>query len=316
MLVTRLAPGKATNPHLKELFEFAEKNNIVFTRGNSPALTEGSSLYVSVPDQALRSESALAQHMEQNLKEYFGSPVLFEKLPPQSQKIVRKMKENFQTRFIHESQEFGNSYFKENMIGIRAMHPDNLRVNQVVFHETTHNTTDRKIYDIFNSTPDRHPPKLTTLLAGREMRFRAKTAQSMNMPPAVDGYHKLYRSDEIEATYREMAQAKKDNLSLEKPLKEISAFMDTQEKQIISILEKEDFKISRQSEEPELGGGRRQRRYVTSDHVNFEIEVLVPKGLSFDEERTYIKKVLKDRLKVLDHYRQNIKERLLGFVAP
>jgi hypothetical protein len=128
----------------------------------------------------------------------------------------------------------------------------------VVAHEITHSTTDRKIREAFNpqlmiKTPgaERVPQSLTEALSGREMRFKGKNGKPLKLPHTISGYERFYRSDEVEAHLRELAQAKKDGLDLENTLTEINSFIDTQEVQINALLKKKSEELSIITEEAE-----------------------------------------------------------------
>ena len=306
MPVTRIVSSGVTDQRLRELLEFAKDNNIVVTKGPAP-LSTGKTSFISVSGDALASESALADQLERSLVDYFETPLNFEKLPLQSQRLVQKMKENFGTKFIREQDAHGMSYENRNMIGIKTRHPDNLRVSGVVNHEITHNTTDRKIYEAFNPKPGKLAQPLTESLAGRAMNFRPKPGKRMSLPQAIDGYDRYMCSDEVEANLREMAQARKDGLTVETQLKTMNAFMDSQEMKIRSLLKNHgnDFEISHGDAVDELKAGRRQQRIVTTKEADYFIEVLVPKGLSPAEERAFVKSVLEKRIETFESYRKN-----------
>jgi hypothetical protein len=147
--------------------------------------------FIKVSSEALTNERSLINQLELSMKSFDDFPLEAERLPQASQKSLQKMKENFQTKFINEAEDQGASHIYQNKIGIKLRHPDNLRVNAVMNHEITHNTTDRHVFAAMNSKKS-----ITTDLAGREMRFRAKAGMSMPLPESISGYNKLYRADE------------------------------------------------------------------------------------------------------------------------
>ncbi len=310
--VTRVLPTVMTNPRLTELFDFMRENRIVLTKGPVPAGVGEGTTYITVGTDALASETLLFEHLNAKLITHFdNAPVNFERLPAQSQRLVQRMRENFNTRFIYEGEISGRSYGNRNMIGVNARHPDNLRVNAAVSHEITHNTTDRKIFESFNPVAGRVVQPLTPNLAGRSMNFRAKSGSSMDLPSSLSAYDKFMGSDEIEAMLREMAQAKKDGLSNATSLIHLNQFLDFQEQNIRLLLRnnQQDFKFTPGEIIDELRAGRRQQRIVTIPDANFQIEVLVPTGLSSAQERAFIQRVLQERLTTFQGYRSSIQQR-------
>jgi hypothetical protein len=316
--VTRILADRNASPHLKDLFSFMEKNNIVLTKGNVPELAGQNSIYIGVAGEALSNEQNLVDKIERSLADYFAVPLNGNKLPAQSRKLVDQMRAKFKTNFIAEDSEQGKSYIYNNTVGIKTRHIENLRVNQVVSHEITHNTTDRKVLEAFNpklaSTSGegtRISQPFTTTLAGREMSFKGKSGLSLNLPTPVKEYNKYYRSDEIEAHIRELAQAKSDGLDLERTLSEAKGFIDAQEIQLNALLKSKPENLSVITEEVEenLLAGRKQRRTVTSPDVNFNLYVLVPTGISRSEELAFVESTLRKRLETLESYRRAIKKK-------
>jgi hypothetical protein len=301
----RITPMKPSSPRLRELLDFAHDNRIVLVKDVAPESTAVTN-YVKISSEALTSEKTFIDQLESSIKNYVDAPLNIEKLPKASQKSVQKMKENFQTKFINEAEDQGASHIYQNKIGIKLRHPDNLRVNAIVNHEITHNTTDRHIFAAFNSDKS-----LTAALAGREMRFRSKAGKQMPLPNEISGYNRFYRSDEIEAVLKEMAKAKHDGLSTDMNRKQILSFIDSQKSQIHALIKNsgKEFKITVEAIEPALGSGRRQRRVVTTPEANFSTEILVPRGLKLHEEREFIMKTFQERLKTIDDYRKRIEKK-------
>lgn len=310
-MVRRILPTGSTNPRLQELFDFMKENRIVLTLGPVPSLAGEGTIYISVGSDSLASEALLTEHLKSSLRNYFDAPVNYERLPAQSLKLVERMKENFQTRFINEPSGGGISYGNRNMIGINARHPDNLRVNGVVSHEITHLTTYRKIVEAFNPAPGQIRRSLTHTLAGRGIIFKSKSGRSLKVPASLKAYENFMSSDEIEAMLREMGQAKKDGLSNEVAVTHINQFIDAQEESLRLLLRNNprDLQITTGEIVEELRAGRRQQRIVSTADSDFTVEVVVPLNLSAQEERTFINKALEERLATIQGYRRNILER-------
>lgn len=309
--VNRVLPTPSTNPQLRELFDFMKENRIVLTRGPVPPLAGEGTIYISVGTEALASEAAMTAQLRNSLRDYFGAPVNYDRLPAQSRLLVQRMRENFNTRFIAETQIDGISYANRNMIGLNARHAENLRVNAAAIHEITHSTTDRRVFAAFNPVAGRVAQPLTPNLAGRAMSFRAKSGRTMELPSALQNYNRFMGSDEIEAMLREMAQAKKDGLSNANSITEINQFMDAQERSILSLVRnnQQDLQIAPGEIIEELRAGRRQQRIVTTSDANFQIEMLVPVGLSPAAEREFVGRVLNERLATFQQYRRSVSGR-------
>ena len=307
MKVTRVLPVEIHDPYLKELVEFANNNHIVLVKDVFPPLPTEKTTYITI-GETLGTEKELATKLEKLLVDHFDAPLNFDKIPPSAQTAVRKMKENFGTKFIRSQDADGLSFMQQNTIAIKLRHPENLRVSSVVNHEITHNTTDRKIFEALNPVKDAKPVPLTTILVGRHMSFRAKPAKSMKLPMAIEDYSKFYRADEIEATLREMAKAKFDKESFDTPKLELLSFINSQDQQLKSLLAsgEDQLKVVTDAATPELGAGRRQTRQVTVSSVDFNVEIVVPRDLTPNQEREFIIRTFKDRLSLLDSYRQTI----------
>lgn len=301
--VTRLLSSTKTSPRLKELLAFANENKIVLTKGEAPRISNDKTTYIGIPESAMKSEEALTAQIEAALVSY-SVPLNLDRLPEQSRKLVLQMRQKHNTTFVQSRADMGYSMAQENLIGIKALHPDNLRVNDVVVHEITHNTTDRKVLEAFNPIPGKAPKPFTEALAGREMEFQGKYKKPLKHP--IEGYDERFRADEVEAHIRELAQAKKDSQDLTRQLKETKIFIDTEQAHIRKLLEK-DLSISTGDYEDVLKMGRKQRRIVTSPDGNFSLKILVPKGLDRNGEREFITAALKRRLDTLDGYRDGLK---------
>ncbi len=306
--VNRVLPTASTNPQLREIFDFMKENRIVVTRGPVPPLAGEGTTYISVSSEAVASEAALTAQLRTALRDRFGAPVNYDRLPPQSRALIERMRQNFNTRFIAETEISGVSYANRNMIGLNARHAENLRVNATAIHEITHSTTDRKIFEAFNPRAGRLAQPLTPALAGRSMSFRAKSGKTLELPSSLQAYDRFMGSDEIEAMLREMAQAKKDGLSNANSMTEINQFMDAQERNIQVLLRNnsQNLQIAPGEIIEELRAGRRQQRIVTTSDANFQIEMLVPVGLSANAEREFVARVLQERLTTFQSYRRNI----------
>lgn len=286
-------------------------NRIVLTRGPVPPLAGEGTIYISVGSEAIASEAAMTEQLTHSLRSYFGAPVNYDRLPAQSRTLIERMRENFNTRFISETEISGRSYANRNMIGINARHAENLRVNAAAIHEITHNTTDRKIFEAFNPRAGRVVAPLNPTLAGRSMNFRAKSGRTMELPHSLQTYNRFMGSDEIEAMLREMAQAKKDGLSNANSITEINQFMDAQERNIQALLgnNRQNLQVTPGESIEELRAGRRQQRIVTTSEANFQIEMLVPVGLSPAAEREFVGRALEERLATFQQYRRSVAQR-------
>ncbi len=305
--VTRILSGPSASPRLKELFEFMDKNKIVLTRNPVPELTGENTTYITVSGDALLSEQNLIDRIDGLLlqRNIDYAPLRTNRLNPSTVRVVDKMKSNFGTKFFEEPTEQGISYPFSNKVGIKSRHPDNLRVNGVANHEFTHNTTSRKVLEAFDPSLGR---PLSPSLAGREMAIVSKDRVPMKFSSPLEGYRRRYSSDEIEAHIRELARAKFDKQDLEKQLIDLNEFIDVQETQLKDLLKNkpQDMNIVTGDIEDELMSGRRQRRNVTAANVDFNIQILVPKGLTNSEEASFIESALKKRLETLGHYRKTI----------
>ncbi len=304
VVVNRVLPTPSTNPQLRELFDFMKENRIVLTRGPVPPLAGEGTVYISVGTEALASEAAMTAQIRNSLRDYLRTPVNYDRLPAQSRALFERMRENFNTRFVSETEISGRSYANRNMIGVNARHADNLRVNAAVIHEITHNTTDRKVFEAFNPRPGRLSEPLTPALAGRSMNFQAKSGRTMELPSSLEAYNRFMGSDEIEAMLRE-------GLSNANSITEINQFMDAQERNINVILrnKSQDLQIAPGEIIGELRAGRRQQRIITTPDANFQIEMLVPVGLSPAAEREFVGRVLQDRLVTFQQYRRSVSGR-------
>ncbi|MES2525965.1 MAG: hypothetical protein V4598_02720 [Bdellovibrionota bacterium] len=309
--VNRVLPTPSSSPELRELFTFMKENRIVLTRGPVPPLAGEGTIYISVGAEAVASEAVMTAQLRNSLRDYFGAPVNYDRLPAQSRLLVQRMRENFNTRFIAETEINGISYANRNMIGLNARHAENLRVNAAAIHEITHSTTDRKVFEAFNPVAGRVAQPLTSNLAGRAMSFRAKSGKTMELPSSLEAYTRFMGSDEVEAMMREMAQAKKDGLSNANSLTEINQFMDAQERNIQVLMRNnsQNLQIAPGEIVDELRAGRRQQRIITTPDANFQIEMLVPVGLSPAAEREFVARVLQDRLTTFQGYRRSISGR-------
>lgn len=304
--VTRILSTPTTRPRLKELLDFTAQNRIIVTKGNTPEIVSDSTSYITVSESAMRSEETLTNAIEAALISHTNVPLNLERLPEQSRRLVLAMREKHHTTFIHSRTDQGFSLHQENTVAIKTRHVDNLRVNDVVVHEITHTTTDRKVIEAFNPVPGRDPQPLTEALAGREMSFKSKPGKNLNHP--IEGYERYYRSDEIEAHMREMAQAKKDGQDLTKQLQDTNAFITAEETHIRALMKNNgnDLTVVHGDVEEALKSGRRQRRIVTSPDGEFEISMLVPKNLDRAGEREFVTATLRRRLETLSGYRTNL----------
>ena len=306
--VTRLLSSPASSPRLKELFAFTGENRIILTKGDAPRMPgeDQATTYIGIPESAMRSEEALTNHIEVALISYTNVPLNLERIPEQSRRLVLQMREKHNTTFIHARDDQGFSLDKQNTVGIKTRHVDNLRVNDVVIHEITHTTTDRKVIEAFNPVEGRVPSPFTEALAGREMSFKSKFGKSLNHK--IEGYEKYYRSDEVEAHLREMAQAKLDGQDLTKQLQDTNKFINSEEAHIRSLLKNNgnDLTVVHGDAEDALRAGRRQRRIVTGPENDFELSILVPRGLDQSGEREFIASALRRRLETLSGYRQGL----------
>jgi hypothetical protein len=105
-----------------------------------------------------------------------------------------------------------------------------------------------------------------------------------------------------------MAKAKHDGLSIDSNREVLLDFINSQEHDIHLLLKNDgkDLKMTVEAGEPELGAGRRQRRTVTAPNAYLSVEVLVPQGLSFFQEREFIIKTFQERLQTIDDYRKKL----------
>lgn len=310
--VTRILPRADSAQRTRDIFEYLNGERIVLTRGPAPVAAEGSATtFISVPAEALASEAGFTNFIELLVRSKENVPLNLERLTPASRAMVEQMQTKFRTRMVAERDSFGVSVNYHNQIGLREL-PNNMRLNGFVTHEITHNTTDRKVVGAFNPqrTPGRVGTPFSETLAGREMSFRSKGRRPFEGASPVEGYETYYRSDEIEAHFRELATAKKDGLPMDAQLSDLNAFIGVEKSQLEALLRNpRALRISNGDAEDALGAGRRQRRVVTSPELGFEVNILVPVGLSTTEERLFIESTFRARLRRIESLRTDAQTR-------